>query len=227
MRIAAFISSSSHNGNTSTAAKELLRGAESMGAETEIVYLNDYVIRSCLGCRVCERTNECVIKDDDMKMVNEVIDRADAYILGTPTYYGDITSSFKCFADRVYPYIDMKVDPVTKKYTFGSRIKERKPGVIICVSGTNGPECFDSHLKVGYFTLNDLNGYPWREIRIPGTSWTAVKDQTEVMETLFNTGKDLVEHMNSNEGENKKRTQRYFDRFRSEIGLDVFDPDDY
>ena len=36
MKIAAFVTSHSHNGNVATAAKELLRGAAEAGAETEI-----------------------------------------------------------------------------------------------------------------------------------------------------------------------------------------------
>jgi len=40
MNILAFISSSSHSGNTATAAKRLLQGAADAGAETQLFYLN-------------------------------------------------------------------------------------------------------------------------------------------------------------------------------------------
>lgn len=219
MKIVAFVSSSSHHGNTATAAQELLHGAADAGAETEIVYLNDLLIKGCKGCRVCEKTDVCVIKDDDIPVIHKAIESADAYILCTPTYYGDITGQFKVFVDRCYPFISMTKDPVTHKMTFGSRIKERKPGVIIALSGTHGPDVFDSHLKVGYFCLNDTNGYPWREHIIMNTTWTAVKDQPETLAALYRSGTDLVAHMKSGEGEDLARTQLYYDRYR--LGKDV------
>ena len=213
-KIAAFISSSSHTGNTATAAKELLRGAEEAGAEVQICYLNDYLIKGCRGCRICEKTHECVIKGDDVSKIHEVLRWCDAYVLGTPTYYGDVTGQFKQFVDRCYPFIDIKKDPVTQTMVFGSTVKTRKPGVMILLSGSHGAGVFDSHLKVGYMCLNDLNGYPWREVLIPNTTWKAVKDQPEKLSELYDAGRDLVSHLESGEGEDLSRTGKYYDRYR-------------
>ena len=214
MKITAFVSSSSHNGNTATAAKKLLEGAKDAGAEIDICYLNDYLIKCCRGCRVCETTDECVIKDDDVHLIHEKLDACDAYVLATPTFYGDITGQFKVFVDRCYPYVAITKDPVSKKMSFGSRVPVRKPGVIIALSGTHGVKVFDSHLKVGYFALNDLNGYPFREVLIPNTTWQAVKDQPEKLAELYAVGKELAEHLANGGEEDKERTQKYFDHFR-------------
>ena len=214
MKIVAFASSHSHSGNTSTAAKELLRGAAEAGAETEIIYLNDYLIRGCKLCRVCETTNKCVIKDDDVPIIHKALESADAYVLATPTSYGDITGQFKAFVDRCYPYLAIGKDEVTHTMTFGSNIPVRKPGVSIAISGNHGVRVFDSHLKVCYFCLNDINGYPWREVLITNTSWVAVKDNAEKMQELYQAGKDLVAHLKSGEGEDKERTKIFYDHFR-------------
>ena len=70
MKIAAFLTSSSHHGNTATAVQTLLEGAKSAGAEVEIFYLNDYYIKPCIGCRVCEKTDKCIYGDtDDVHLV--------------------------------------------------------------------------------------------------------------------------------------------------------------
>ncbi|MDD6435991.1 MAG: flavodoxin family protein [Clostridiales bacterium] len=214
MKIAAFVTSHSHNGNVATAAKELLRGAAEAGAETEIYYINDYDIKPCVGCRVCEKTDKCVIKGDDMPKLHEALIECDAYVLGTPTFYGDIPGSFKTFVDRVYPFVAIGKDPVTKTMTFGSNMPRRKPGVQICVSGNHGAKVFDSHLKVGYFCFNDLNAYPWEEILIPNTSWVAVKDNEEKLQELYDKGRRLVEHLKNNEPEDKERTKVFYDHFR-------------
>ncbi|MEL7608775.1 MAG: flavodoxin family protein [Bacillota bacterium] len=217
MKVIAFVASSTHNGNTATAVKQILAGAESAGAETKIFYLNDYDIKPCIGCRVCERTNECVIKGDDVPKLHEAIQEADAYVLGTPTYYGDITGQFKQFVDRCYPFVDIHKDPVTHEMKFGSIIPVRKPGVMVAVSGSHGVEVLDSHVKVGFHCLNDINGYLWREELIPFTTWTPVKQMTERLESLYQTGRDLVEHLNSGEGEDKERTERLRKRAGGEV----------
>lgn len=214
MKIVAFVSSSSHGGNTATAARRLLEGAAQAGAQTEILYLNDYHIKCCRGCRTCEKTNECVIKGDDVPLLHAALRSADAYVLATPTYYGDITGQFKQFVDRCYPFVDVYKDPETKTMRFGSVIKERKPGVIIAVSGSHGDMVFDSHLKVGYFCLNDINSYPWREVLIPHTTWKPVKEQEEKLAELYRAGRDLAGHLERGEGEDTARTQAYYDRYR-------------
>ena len=221
MKIAAFVASHSHNGNTATAAKQLLKGAEDAGAETKICYLFDYNIKPCRGCRVCEQTNKCVIKGDDVPQLHEVIDWADAFVLGTPTFYGDIVGQFKQFVDRCYPYVLVGKDPVTHKMTFGSTNTVRRPGVLIPISGNHGPRVFESHLKVGYFCFNDLNVYPWREVLITKTSWKNVADQPSTMEELYKTGQDLVKHMECGGTEDSERTKKFYDRYRLLEDVDV------
>ncbi len=207
MKICAFVASSSHKGNTATAVHRLLAAAQAAGAETEILYLNDYFIKPCIGCRVCEKTHQCVLKDDDVPKIHEAIRAADAYVLGTPTYYGDITGQFKMFVDRCYPFIDIKKDPVAQTLSFGSIIPVRKPGVLVAVSGGHGESVFNSHVKVAFHCLNDINGYLWREHLVPFTTWTAVKDMEETLAELDATGAELVAHLVSGEGEDLQRTK--------------------
>lgn len=207
MKICAFVCSSSHKGNTATAVQRLLAGAEAAGAETQILYLNDYTIKPCIGCRVCEKTHQCVVKGDDVALLHEAIREADAYVLGTPTYYGDVTGQFKMFVDRCYPFIDIKKDVETQSLSFGSIIPVRKPGVLVAVSGGHGESVFQSHVKVAFHCLNDINGYLWREVLIPFSTWTPVKDMGETLETLFTTGRDLAHHLESGGVEDVERTK--------------------
>lgn len=212
MIIAAFVASSSRKGNTATAVRTLLQQAEAEGAEVQIYYLNEYQIKPCIGCRVCEKTNKCFQKDD-CDILHDAIRAADAYILGTPTYYGDITGQFKQFVDRVYPFIDIYKDPETKVMRFGSLIKERKPGILVACSGTHGESVFSSHTKVAFHCLNDINGYLWRQVLIPYTTWTKVADMPDVLEKLKETGSDLVKHLKEGGGEDIELTKAYRKQF--------------
>ena len=207
MKIVAFVGSAHKKGNTATAVEALLRAAEASGAETNIVYLYDYTIKPCIGCRVCEKTHECVIKGDDVPAIHKALLEADAYVLATPTYYGDITGQFKQFVDRVYPFIDIKKDAVTQKMVFGSIIPVRKPGVLVAISGSHAGRTFDSHTKVAFHCLNDINGYLWREVLVPYTTWNPVSEMPDKLEELAKAGKELVQHLLSGEGEDTARTQ--------------------
>lgn len=205
MKVTAFVSSSSHNGNTARSVKRLLEGAASEGAEMRIHYLNDYIIKPCVGCRVCETTHVCIQKEDDVPLLHQAIREADAYVLGTPTYYGDITGQFKQFVDRCYPFIDIHKDPATKVMTFGSIIPVRKPGILVALSGSHGPEVLSSHRKVAYHCLNDINGYLWREVYLPFTSWNRPEDMEQWQE-LFDAGSALARHLLSGGREDLART---------------------
>lgn len=214
MKIAAFVSSSSHHGNTATAVQKFLEGARAAGAETEIYYLNDYTLKPCRGCRVCEKTHKCTIQGDDVEILHRALREADAYVLATPTYYGDVTGAFKVFVDRCYPFIDIWKDEATQQMRFGSINKVRRPGVLIALSGSHGDMVFDSHMKVGYFCLNDLNSYPWREFCIPFTTWRPVREMEDVLARLEQGGRDLVAHLESGEGEDLNKTGAYYARYR-------------
>ncbi len=90
--------------NTAVMLKEALKGAESVGAETEYLDLYDLSYTGCRSCLACKRKNaercRCFWKDD----LSPVIDRifaADALIVGSPVYLGDITSQVHALIERL------------------------------------------------------------------------------------------------------------------------------
>ncbi|MEX1307474.1 MAG: flavodoxin family protein, partial [Eubacteriales bacterium] len=54
-------------------------------------------------CEGCKDTFACVIKDDMQKIYPKIL-KADAIILGSPTYFYNISSKMKAFLERLYPY---------------------------------------------------------------------------------------------------------------------------
>ena len=97
--------------------------------------------------------------------------------------------------------------------SFGSIIPVRKPGVLVAVSGGHGEHVFESHMKVAFHCLNDINGYLWREELIPFTTWTPVKDMQERLQQLYDTGVALAEHLLNGKGEDVERTKAFRARF--------------
>lgn len=72
------------------------------GIETEMIQVGGELLRGCTGCRACfEMKNcRCVIEDD---MINDTIEKmveADGIILGSPTYFSNLTPELKVLIDR-------------------------------------------------------------------------------------------------------------------------------
>ncbi len=93
------------NWNTAMMLKEAQKGAESAGAETEYIDLYDLTYTGCRSCLACKRKDaercRCFWKDD----LSPVIDRifaADALIVGSPIYLGDITSQVRGLIERMH-----------------------------------------------------------------------------------------------------------------------------
>lgn len=101
MKILGIVGSTRKKGNTATLVKEALEGARSEGVETDLIYLGDYVIQDCTGCEACKDTYKCVV-DDDMQKIYPLLLEADAIILGSPTYFYNVTAQVKAFIDRCY-----------------------------------------------------------------------------------------------------------------------------
>ena len=101
MKVLGVVGSRRKNGNTAYLVEQALQSIECKEVETELVFLGDYNIRGCTGCEGCKDTYKCVIKDD-MQKIYPLIMSADAIVLGSPTYFYNITSDMKAFIERLY-----------------------------------------------------------------------------------------------------------------------------
>lgn len=85
--------------------KEAQKGAESAGAETEYIDLFDLTYTGCRSCLACKRKDadrcKCFWKDD-LSPVIERIFAADALIIGSPIYLGDVTSQVHGLIERLH-----------------------------------------------------------------------------------------------------------------------------
>ena len=102
--------------NTATLLKNALEGAESQGAETELVNLYDLDFKGCKSCFSCKTKGsrsygKCAVKDD-LTPILERIEDVDAIILGSPIYLGTVTGAMRSFIERlIFPYLTY-TDPI-------------------------------------------------------------------------------------------------------------------
>jgi multimeric flavodoxin WrbA len=122
--------------------------AEEKGAEVKYYDLVDLEVGDCRACYQCYRTGTCSI-EDSMTGIKEDIQKADVLILVSPIYMGAETGIMKCFADRLYVFME----PTETRGTFKSRLKPGKKGFVFFTCGmTDGDKVFN-HLTIRYFQL--------------------------------------------------------------------------
>ncbi len=89
-------------GNTEILLDHVLEPLREGGWETELLRIGGQELRGCLACGKCfeNRNRRCVIEKDIFNDVAEKMFRADAILLGSPTYFTDVTAEMKAFIDR-------------------------------------------------------------------------------------------------------------------------------
>jgi multimeric flavodoxin WrbA len=102
MKVVAFNGSPRKDGNTFILISLILRELEKEGIGTELVQLSGKTLRGCMACYKCfeNKDKRCSVKDD---FANECIERmigADGIVLGSPTYFSDVTAEMKALIDR-------------------------------------------------------------------------------------------------------------------------------
>ncbi|MEW6530528.1 MAG: flavodoxin family protein [Thermodesulfobacteriota bacterium] len=89
-------------GNTEIMLKKVLEPLEAAGWSTGYRQIGGKPVRGCMACFKCfeKKNGRCVVEKDRMNDYLEQIYAADAVILGSPTYFADVTSEMKALIDR-------------------------------------------------------------------------------------------------------------------------------
>lgn len=117
-KIIAINGSPRKNKNTAIMLQSALDGAKSNGAETELVNLYDYEYKGCVSCLACKRkgskANGLCAYVDGLTRILEKCKDADAVIMGSPIYLGDVTGMMRSFLERfIFASLTYQVDPAT------------------------------------------------------------------------------------------------------------------
>lgn len=139
MRVLGLSGSPRKGGNTDILVQKALEAAKAKGAEVEFIGLAGKDIKGCINCPDCGKRGECVI-DDDIQGIYPRMEWADAIILGTPIYFGQMTAQTKTLMDRTY-FIHKN----------GGRLRG-KIGGVITVGGRAGHD-FTAVALMEWFTI--------------------------------------------------------------------------
>ena len=95
-------SSPRKNSNTGILINHVLQPLKDAGWDTETVKIGASPMRGCIACMQCRKlqNKRCSITTDAFNDIFPRMLEADAIILGTPTYFTDVTAEMKAFIDR-------------------------------------------------------------------------------------------------------------------------------
>jgi len=102
MRVVGFNGSARKGGNTTLLLRHVFTELEKEGIETELVELSGKRIHGCTACYKCFTNKDrlCAVKGDAANGCIAKIDGADGILLGSPTYFTDVTAEMKALIDR-------------------------------------------------------------------------------------------------------------------------------
>jgi multimeric flavodoxin WrbA len=131
MKVVAFNGSPRRDGNTTVLIRHVFGELEKQGIDTELVQLSEKEIHGCIACEKCGETKDrrCAVKND---AANEYIEKmlgADGIILGSPSYFQDVTSEMKALIDRC-GYVSRSNGRMFKKKVGASVVTMRRSGAI-------------------------------------------------------------------------------------------------
>jgi multimeric flavodoxin WrbA len=101
MKVIAFNGSPRKGGNTQLLIEEVFKVLESENIETELFQLGGKLVHGCTACGLCSKIQDkrCHIENDILNLAIEKMAEADAIILGSPVYFGDVTTEIKALID--------------------------------------------------------------------------------------------------------------------------------
>lgn len=189
MKVLALAGSPRRKGNTDLLLAELVRGAQSRGAEAETIIIPNLKISPCLHCDSCLKTGVCRIKDD-MAGIYDKLAEADVIVLASPVQFGGPTAPLKAMMDRcqclwVRKYV-LKVPPLSPA--------KKRLGFYISTAGTRLKGMFDPSVAIAKNWFHVLNVDYAGDLLAGGVDAKGdVNKHPDLLQQAFEWGQKLAE----------------------------------
>ncbi len=138
MKVVAFNGSARKDGNTAILINNVLRELEKEGIATELVQLAGKKIRGCVACMKCweNKDQRCSVTNDFINSCIEKMIEADGIVLGSPTYFANISTELKALIDRA-GMTSIANDRMFKRKVGASVVAVRRGGSIHAFNSMN------------------------------------------------------------------------------------------
>jgi multimeric flavodoxin WrbA len=138
MKVIAFNGSARKQGNTAILINAVFDELKAEGIETELYELAGKPISGCIACGQCIKNKDqrCAVKDDILNECIEKMIAADGIILGSPTYFSDVTSGTRALIERS-GYVARANDNMFKRKIGAGVVAVRRAGAIHAFNSLN------------------------------------------------------------------------------------------
>lgn len=183
MKVVLFNGSPRKKGNTFYALKIVMDELENEGIECDYIWLGGKNLKGCTACGACmeNKDGKCVLPDDGMNGYIEKMLDADGIVLGSPTYFADVSTNMKALIERAGFVCRVS----------GDLLRRKVGAAVVAVRRGGGAHVFES---INYFFLI-------AQMIVVGSSyWNlgygqapgAVKDDEEGIQTFKTLGENFV-----------------------------------
>ena len=102
MKVVAINGSPRKKGNTFFSLMKVMEILKLEGIDTELVQLSGKNLHGCVACYRCmdKKDGKCYGVKDDMQGVIDKITKADGVLIGSPVYFGSVSTEVKALIDR-------------------------------------------------------------------------------------------------------------------------------
>ncbi|MBZ0158113.1 MAG: flavodoxin family protein [Alphaproteobacteria bacterium] len=102
MKVVAFNGSARKDGNTAILLNLVLDEIKGEGIDTEGIQLAGRSLQGCIACYQCfsSKDRRCAVEKDEMNSYIAKMLEADGILLGSPTYFADLTVNMKALIER-------------------------------------------------------------------------------------------------------------------------------
>lgn len=183
MKVVAINGSPRRDGNTHDMLEAALQPLVDAGHNCEIIQIGGKDVRGCTACAKCREIKDrtCHGRRDYLNEIMPSVFDADVILLGSPTYFADVTTEMKAFIDRV-GYVAGSNGGLLKRKLGAAIVVARRDGAIHAFDTMNHLFTISQMITVGSQYWNDGFGAP---------KGAVVGDQ-EAMDIMFTLGHNIA-----------------------------------
>jgi multimeric flavodoxin WrbA len=140
MRVVAFNCSPRKKGNTASMIQVVLDELKKEGLSTDLIQVGKKKIRGCIACYMClEKKDSRCHAGKEGDILNDCLEKmieADGIIIGSPTYFSNISTEAKALIDRA-GLVSRVNDDLLKRKVGAAVIAARRGGAVPAFSAVN------------------------------------------------------------------------------------------
>lgn len=138
MKVFAISSSARKDGNTAILINLVLDELKKEKIETEFIQLAGQQIAGCRACYQCFKNKDrrCSVKKDMLNDIIEKMEAADGILLGSPTYFSDVSVNMRAIIERC-GFVGRANDYLFKRKVGASVVAVRRAGAIPAFNSMN------------------------------------------------------------------------------------------